>query len=62
MHLEVSFKNSKNEIINAVGFFSARSLPEIKAGNKIDLVGAIDLSKYRGREELRLKIEDFKIV
>lgn len=62
MHLEVSFKNSKNEIINAIGFFAAKSLPEIKAGGKIDLVGALDLSKYRGKEELRLKIEDFKIV
>lgn len=61
-HLEISFKNSKNEIINAIGFFSARSLPEIKAGDKIDLAGSLDLSKYKGREELRLKIEDFKII
>lgn len=61
-HLEVSFKNSKNEFVNAVGFFSAQSLPDIKKGDKIDLAGALDLSKYRGRKELRLKIADFKIV
>ncbi|MBI2507094.1 MAG: hypothetical protein HYW09_00585, partial [Candidatus Niyogibacteria bacterium] len=62
IHLEISFKNSKNEIINAVGFFSARALPEIKAGEKMDLAGSVDLSRYRGREELRLKIIEFKIV
>ena len=61
-HLELSFLNSNNENINAVGFFSAKSLPEIKSGDKIDLVGALDWSKYRGHEELRLKIVDFKLV
>ena len=60
IHLEISFKNSKNEVINAVGFFSARSLPEIKSGDKIDLAASVDLSRYKGKEELRLKIADFK--
>ncbi len=55
-HLELTFKNSQNVNIKAIGFF--RDQGELKEGNKINLLANLELSFFAGRKELRLRIVD----
>lgn len=64
-HLELSFINSKNKIVKAIGFFMkttdwlARGSVgggELKAGDKINLLANFEKSTFRGFAELRLRI------
>jgi len=59
-HLEISFKNSHNRKISAIGFFTKPTdfSAKIEVGEKIDLLANIEKSYFRGREELRLRIVD----
>ena len=61
-HLEISFsdvqKNEKQNKIKAISFFSNNDSFEIKIeeGLSVDLYATFDLSRFRGKEELRLRI------
>jgi single-stranded-DNA-specific exonuclease len=59
-HLEITFKNSKNKIIKAIGFFMKITDwgRELKAGDKINLLANFEKSTFRGFSELRLRIVD----
>jgi single-stranded-DNA-specific exonuclease len=59
-HLEISFKNSRERKISAIGFFTKSTdfSTKIEVGEKIDLLANIEKSYFRGREELRLRIVD----
>lgn len=59
-HLEISFKNSRQRKISAIGFFTKPTdfSAKIEIGEKIDLLANIEKSYFRGREELRLRIVD----
>ena len=62
IHLEMKFRNSNNSAISAIGFWMAKDIESVKAGDKIDLAASMENSTYRGYDELRLKIIDFKKV
>ena len=59
-HLEITFSDSNAKKVKAVSFFS--NLESFKAllieGKKVDLLATFDLSRFRGREELRLRVEN----
>lgn len=63
-HLELSFKKGNGSLINAMGFFmdsktfKNKNGEDIKIGDKIDLIATLEKSMFRGRVELRLRIED----
>lgn len=59
-HLEITFSDSNKNKTKAVSFFSncdsfKNTLSE---GLNVNLLATFDLSRFRGREELRLRIED----
>ena len=59
-HLEITFSDTSKNKVKAISFFSNNesfkvSLAEEK---KVNLLATFDLSRFRGREELRLRIED----
>jgi single-stranded-DNA-specific exonuclease len=58
-HLEIVFSDSSGKA-KAVAFFSGADSFEkpLVEGNKVNLLATFDLSRFRGREELRLRIED----
>lgn len=62
LHLELKFKNSKNEIITAIGFWMAGDIESVRPGECVDLAASMENSTYRGYDELRLRIADFKKV
>ena len=63
-HLELSFKKRNGALINAMGFFmdsktfKNKDGENIKIGDKIDLIATLEKSMFRGRAELRMRIED----
>lgn len=59
-HLEIIFSDASGAKIPAVAFFSGHesfSTP-IEENKKVKLLATFDLSRFRGREELRLRITD----
>lgn len=62
-HLELQFKKENAGSINAMGFFmDAKTFKNkdgeaLKVGDSIDLVATVEKSMFRGRVELRLRIE-----
>ncbi len=59
-HLEIIFSDATNPKVKAISFFSG--LDSFKTplveGNKVNLLATFDLSRFGGRVELRLRIEE----
>lgn len=59
-HLEIVFCDASKYKAVAISFFSNQdsfTVP-IALGNRVNLLATFDLSRFRGKEELRLRIED----
>ena len=59
-HLEIIFSDVNQAKAKAISFFSSVDSFEnkLEEGLKVNLLATFDLSRFRGREELRLRIED----
>jgi single-stranded-DNA-specific exonuclease len=63
-HLELGFKKENGSVVNAMGFFmdggtfKNKDGEKLKVGDVIDLVATMEKSMFRGRAELRLRIEE----
>ncbi|MDO8497982.1 MAG: single-stranded-DNA-specific exonuclease RecJ [bacterium] len=63
-HLELGFLKENGQGVNAMGFFmngetfENRDGERLKIGDSIDLVATMEKSMFRGRAELRMRIED----
>lgn len=54
-HTELSFEGSR---VKAISFFSEEKYKDITKGEVVDLIATMELSIFRGRRELRLRIAD----
>lgn len=59
-HLEITFSDGSKNKVKAISFFSNNESFEVPlvVDKKVNLLATFDLSRFRGREELRLRIED----
>ena len=59
-HLEITFSDSSKNKVKAVSFFSNNDSFDVplREGLNVNLLATFDLSRFRGREELRLRIEN----
>lgn len=59
-HLEIMFSDPNKKVAKAISFFSTEDSfgASITDGKPISLLATFDLSRFRGREELRLRIID----
>ena len=59
-HLEIIFSDASGKIVPAVAFFSGHESFStlLEEGKSVKLLATFDLSRFRGREELRLRITD----
>lgn len=59
-HLEITFSDSDKNKAKAISFFSSHDSFEksISEGINVNLLATFDLSRFRGKEELRLRILD----
>ena len=59
-HLEINFSDDKNKKVKGISFFSSQesfTVP-LAEGRKVNLLANFDLARFRGQEELRLRIVD----
>ncbi|MFZ3011664.1 MAG: single-stranded-DNA-specific exonuclease RecJ [Minisyncoccia bacterium] len=59
-HLEIVFSDTNKYKAVAISFFSSQdsfAVP-VAEGGRVNLLATFDLSRFRGKEELRLRIED----
>ncbi len=59
-HLEITFSDNSKNKVKAISFFSNNDSFDVplSEGIKVNLLATFDLSRFRGREELRLRIEN----
>ncbi len=59
-HLEIIFSDANKNKAVAISFFSGLDSfgTALEEGKKVNVLGTFDLSRFRGREELRLRIVD----
>src|SRR3989338_10450747 len=59
-HLEIMFSDINGHKAKAISFFSSLDSfkNKLEEGLKVDLLATFDLSRFRGREELRLRVVD----
>lgn len=59
-HVELIFKKSNGQKVSAISFFGANEkwADKIDHGTNIDLIASIERSMFRGRPEIRLRVEE----
>jgi len=63
IHMRIDFKKDNGKVLSAIAFFMKNEgVFEIKKGDRIDLLASVERSTFKGYDELRLKIVDFKIL
>ena len=56
-HLKLTLKDS-NIIINGIGFNLGNLVQEYKIGDKIDVVGVLEMNNFNGQESVQINIKD----
>ena len=58
-HLKLSLKDD-NYWIDAIGFNLGHLAEEYRIGDKIDVVGALEINQYNGRESIQINLKDIR--
>ncbi len=62
IHLQLDFERDNKKIVSAIAFFMKNEGTfEVKKGDKIDLLASVERSTFKGYDELRLRIVDFRV-
>lgn len=56
-HLKLMLKD-ENEIINAIGFNLGELSEEYLIGDKVDVVGTLEINAYNGQEQIKINLKD----
>ena len=56
-HLKLMLKD-ENEIINAIGFNLGELSEEYLIGDKVDVVGTLEINVYNGQEQIQINLKD----
>ena len=56
-HLKLTVKENKN-IVNAIGFNIGELANEYKIGDKVDIVGNLEINSFNGMENIQINIKD----
>lgn len=58
-HLKLTLRD-KNILIDAIGFNMGKLVNEYLLGDKVDIVGCLELNKYNGRESVQINLRDLR--
>lgn len=58
-HIKLSLKND-NSIIDAIGFNLGNLAEEYQIGDKVDIVGNLEINKFNGRENVQINLKDIR--
>ena len=56
-HLKMTLKDG-NTIVNAIGFNMGQLSKEYMIGDRIDVVGTLEINAYNGREMVQINVKD----
>ena len=56
-HLKLTLKDNKN-IVNAIGFNLGELANEYRIGDKIDVVGNLEINSFNGVDNIQINIKD----
>lgn len=56
-HLKLTLKDNKN-IVNAIGFNLGNLVTEYKIGDKVDIVGNLEINSFNGVDNIQINIKD----
>jgi single-stranded-DNA-specific exonuclease len=58
-HVQVTVRQAPDRAIRGIAFHMGERLESVPAGSSIDLMYKTEIDNWRGRNELKLKVEDF---
>ena len=58
-HIKLTLRD-KNVLIDAIGFNMGKLVNEFLLGDKIDVVGSLEINKYNGRESVQINLKDMR--
>ena len=58
-HIKLTLKD-KNVVIDAIGFNMGNRVNEYLLGDKIDVVGSLEINKFNGKESIQLNLKDIR--
>ena len=58
-HIKLTLRD-KNIIIDAIGFNMGKLVTEYLLGDKIDIVGSLEINKFNGRESIQFNLKDIR--
>ena len=58
-HLKLTLKND-NLVFDAIGFNMGYLTEEFLLGDRIDIVGSLEINKYNGRESIQINLKDIR--
>ena len=57
-HLKLTLKTENNNIINAIGFNLGYRADEFLIGDKVDIVGILEINSFNGLENVQFNLKD----
>ncbi len=57
-HIKLTFKQANRNIINAMGFNLGYFTNDFKIGDKVDIVGTLEVNKFNGEENIQILLKD----
>lgn len=58
-HIKLTLRD-KNVVIDAIGFNMGKLVNEYLLGDRIDVVGSLEVNKYNGRETIQINLKDIR--
>ena len=58
-HLKLTLKEN-NTIINAIGFNMGKLVNDFLLGDRVDVVGSLEINKFNGRETIQINLKDMR--
>lgn len=58
-HLKLTLRD-KNIVVDAIGFGMGYLADEYLLGDKIDIIGALEINKFNGRESIQINLKDMR--
>lgn len=59
-HLKMTLKDENNKYIDVIGFNMGNLSEEYKIGNKVDVVGTLEINSYKEIENIQLNLKDIR--
>ena len=57
-HIKLTLKSDKNNYINAIGFNMGNLSEEFKIGDRIDVVGNLEINSFNGVDSVQINLKD----